>query len=36
MDGAFSTMLVHHDVAYIESAGDAAATLLANAAREAR
>ncbi|MCK9549809.1 TetR/AcrR family transcriptional regulator [Aquamicrobium sp.] len=36
MDGAFATMLVHHDVAYIESAGDAAATLLANAAREAR
>ena len=29
MDGAFSTMLVHRDPAYIEAAGDAAAALLA-------
>lgn len=28
MDGAFSTMLVHRDPAYIEAAGDAAAALL--------
>lgn len=28
MDGAFSAMLVHHDIAYIHSAGDAAAVLL--------
>ena len=34
MDGAFSAMLVHHDVAYIESAGDAAAALLDGAVRE--
>ncbi|WP_367714334.1 helix-turn-helix domain-containing protein (plasmid) [Nitratireductor sp. GISD-1A_MAKvit] len=28
LDGAFSTMLVHHDTAYVLSAGDAAAALL--------
>jgi AcrR family transcriptional regulator len=28
LDGAFSTMLVHHDIAYIECGGDAAAVLL--------
>ena len=28
IDGAFSAMLVHRDVAYVKSAGDAAATLL--------
>jgi AcrR family transcriptional regulator len=35
MDGAFSTMLVHRDVAYIQSAGHAAAKLL-ETARTAR
>lgn len=28
LDGAFSTMLVHHDTAYIRSAGEAASALL--------
>ena len=35
MDGAFSTMLVHRDPAYIEAAGAAAAALVANAAKPA-
>lgn len=36
MDGAFSAMLVHHDIAYIQSAGNAAAMLMktANGERE--
>jgi AcrR family transcriptional regulator len=35
MDGAFSTMLIHRDPAYIEAAGAAAAALVVNAARPA-
>jgi AcrR family transcriptional regulator len=34
MDGAFSTMLVHRDPAYIEAAGDAAAALVSSASTE--
>lgn len=34
LDGAFSTMLVHHDPAYILSAGEAARTLVRQAARQ--
>ncbi|EKF43279.1 TetR family transcriptional regulator [Nitratireductor indicus C115] len=32
LDGAFSTMLVHHDVSYIRSAGEAAEQLLRSSA----
>ena len=31
MDGAFSTILVHHDPAYIEAAGRAANSMVLNA-----
>ena len=34
MDGAFSAMLVHHDIAYIQSAGNAAAMLIKRATGE--